>query len=89
MSYLIDFYACRCELGRQGTWPVDCIRKKVNDFLREFTIEAYYEKGYDRFGNRFREMIDNHDGSLLPELEREFHTSRFHTLRLPCSSDPP
>jgi len=64
-----------CELGRQGTWPVDRIRKKANDFLREFTIEAYYEKGCDRFGNRFREMIDNHDGSLLPELERYFHQS--------------
>lgn len=54
---------------------MDRIRSETAEFLRRFTIEAYYEKGHDRSGRQFREMVSNWNGSLLPEVGQEFHKS--------------
>jgi hypothetical protein len=64
-----------CALGKQGTWTVDRIRSETDEFLRRFTIEAYYDKGHDRSGRRFRDMISHWNGSLLPEVTQEFQKS--------------
>jgi hypothetical protein len=64
-----------CELGKQGTWAVDRIRSETDEFLRKFTIEAYYEKGHDRSGRKSRGMVSNENGSLLPEVKQEFQKS--------------
>ena len=61
-----------CELGLQGVWQVDRIRTAVTDFLRRCTIEARLEKGHDKYGHIFPEMVDNWGGSLLPQVERTF-----------------
>jgi hypothetical protein len=60
-----------CELGRQGVWAANRIRDEAKEFLRKFTIAAYYEKGYDQSGHRFSQMTSNY-GGLLPEVEQHF-----------------
>jgi hypothetical protein len=64
-----------CQLGVGGIWSVDQIRSETDEFLRRFTIETYYERGHDSSGHRFREMVSHWNGSLLPDLEQEFHKS--------------
>ena len=64
-----------CELGKVVIWTVDRVRSEVDEFLRRFTIEAYYEKGRDRFGEKFPEMTSNWRGSLLLGVEQMFHRS--------------
>jgi hypothetical protein len=54
---------------------VDHIRSEVDKFLRRFGVEAYNEKGYDRSGHKFRQMVDDWYGTLLPEVEQEFQKS--------------
>lgn len=46
-----------CELGRQGTWMIDRIRAEVDEFIRLFSLDAYYEDGHDRFGRRLPEIF--------------------------------
>jgi hypothetical protein len=57
-----------CKLG----WPVDRIRREADEFLRKFTIEAYDREGHDKHGRKLREMIDRFDGSIRPDVRREF-----------------
>jgi hypothetical protein len=64
-----------CKLGSQRLWAVDRIRTEAEEFLRKFTIEAYYAEGHDKNGRKLREMVSNWGGSLLPEVEREFRAS--------------
>lgn len=63
------------KLGSQGQWTVDRIRSEAVEFLRRFTIEAYYDNGYDKDGRKLREMVSNSNGSILPEVQREFKKS--------------
>src|SRR5436190_19540001 len=56
-----------CELGKRGIWSVDHIRSETDEFLRRFTIEAYYERGHDSSGHKFREVLSHWNGGLLPE----------------------
>jgi hypothetical protein len=69
------FAAQACELGSQGLWTVDRVRSEVDEFLRRFTLEAYYENGCDKTGRKLREMASHWDGSILPEIRREFESS--------------
>jgi hypothetical protein len=62
-----------CELGKVGIWTVDRVRSEVDEFLRRFTIEAYYEKGCDRFGEKFPKMTGDWGGGLLLDVEQLFH----------------
>lgn len=64
-----------CKLGSQGLWTVDRIRSQADEFLRRFTIEAYYDKGHDKDGSKLREMTSHLSGSILSEVEREFRKS--------------
>ena len=59
--------ACKLEL-----WAVDRVRSEALEFLRLFTIQAYYEDGHDKSGRKLSRMISDHDGSILSEVEREF-----------------
>ena len=64
-----------CELGSQRPWTVDRIRSVADGFLRRFTIEAYFDKGYDKHGRKLPEMICNSSGGILPKVQREFEKS--------------
>ncbi len=61
-----------CELGTQGQWAVDRVREEANEFLRRFTIRAYCDSGFDQQGRKLREMTSHWNGSILPEVRREF-----------------
>jgi hypothetical protein len=65
-----------CELGAQGQWAVDRIRSEAGEFLRRFTIRAYYESGFDKKGRKLREMASHWNGTILPEVQREFEKSQ-------------
>ncbi len=43
-------------------------------FLRQVTVDARHERGYDRSGDRLREMV-SHWGDILPEVQRAFERS--------------
>lgn len=60
------------KLGSEGLWTVDEVRSEVAEFLRRFTIEAYYGKGH---GKGLPEMTSHWNGSILPEVQREFERS--------------
>jgi hypothetical protein len=60
------------DLGRRGTWPVDHVRSEAEEFLRKFTITAYYEDGHDREGHKFPEMVSNWNGQLLLKVKGAF-----------------
>jgi hypothetical protein len=54
---------------------VGSIRSECAEFLRRFTIEAYYEEGFDRSGRKLDEMTSHVDGSLLQTVERIYRGS--------------
>jgi hypothetical protein len=62
-----------CGLAKEGTWTLGRVRPEADEFLRRFTIEAYYEKGRDRFGT-FQGMIEWR-GILRPDVEQMLHRS--------------
>jgi hypothetical protein len=64
-----------CEIGLLGVWTAERIRSEVVEFRRKFTIEALSEKGYNKFGSRFPDMVSDWDGSLLPDVRRTFDES--------------
>jgi hypothetical protein len=49
---------------------VDRIRPVANEFLRKFTIEAYYGKGL-----HLPQMTSHVNGSILPEVRQDFEDS--------------
>lgn len=53
-------------------WPLDQMDSECRDFLRLLTIDARSEKGYDAKGRSLRDLTSNWDGSILPEVAREF-----------------
>ncbi len=75
LRVFIEFVREVCHLGRQGLWTADRLESESREFLRRCTIEAWYEKGYDRSGNRLREMVSHWDGSILPDIQRAFERS--------------
>jgi hypothetical protein len=74
LRVFLAFVKQACKLDSTA-WSVDRIRREAEEFLRIFTIEAYYEQGYNRNGHRLSEMISNWTGNILPEVEREFRQS--------------
>ncbi len=64
-----------CKLGEQRLWNVERIRAEVDEFLRRFTIHVYYADGHDKHGRKLPEMVSHLNGSLLPEVRREFEKS--------------
>jgi hypothetical protein len=61
-----------CSLGMRQEWTVDRIRSEANEFLRMFTIRAYYESGFDGRGRVLPRMTSPLNGSILPEVQREY-----------------
>jgi hypothetical protein len=64
-----------CELGMHGEWSADRVSSEAEEFLRRFTIDAYYKEGHDRYQRQFPSMTSNWDGSLLAEVQRSFRKS--------------
>jgi hypothetical protein len=64
-----------CELGKQRVWNIGDVSGASKEFLRRFTIDAFYEEGHDRYERKFPDMTSNWDGSLLQEVRRSFEKS--------------
>ena len=75
LRVFIEFVREARHLGRQGLWTVDQLESESREFLRQCTIEAWHEKGYDRSGSRLRDVVSHWDGSILPEIQRAFERS--------------
>jgi hypothetical protein len=69
LAFALEMCALECRW-----WSVDSIRKTALTFLREFTIEAYAEKGRDDTGRQLRTMTSD-SGEILAEIQREFERS--------------
>jgi hypothetical protein len=81
----VVFATQACETGHQHDWALDRLRSKSMEFLREFTIEARFEKGYYEgcasSGHRIqiKEMTSDVGASILPSVMRDFEKSRLWT----------
>ncbi len=69
---LRTFLAFANEARDLRLWPVDEMDSNCREFLRLLTIDAYFEKGYDKAGGRLTDMTSNWNGAILSEVEREF-----------------
>ncbi len=69
---LRTFLAFAKEAQTRRLWPVDKMDSECREFLRLLTIDAYYDKGYDKWGRRLQAMTSNWNGSILSEVQREF-----------------
>jgi len=58
----------------QGLWTADRLESESLTFLRRFTVDARFEKGYERSGSRLREVV-SHWGDLLPAVQFAFERS--------------
>jgi len=75
LSVFLAFAREACKLGDEGLWGVDRISSKADEFLQTVAVEAYYEKGHDRNGQRFPEITDHFTGGLLPEVTQALKDS--------------
>ena len=86
LRVFLAFVQEACALGKAGVWAVGYIRTRANEFLRNFVIEAYYEKGRSRGDNAFPAMTDHFSGELLDEVDRKLRDSgqwrQYETLLL-------
>jgi hypothetical protein len=65
-----------CKLGAQRLWAIDRVRSESEEFLRRFTIDAEYEKGYDnKQGRKLRTMVSHLSGGILEHADQKFRTS--------------
>jgi hypothetical protein len=72
MRVFLAFGREACQLAATGAWAVDRARSEAEEFLRVFTIHAYYENGHDRSGSQFPKMTGD-CGSLLKEVKFPKH----------------
>jgi hypothetical protein len=63
------------ELTRRGTWSVGKMETEANEFVRQQTIEVYYEKGRSPSGSRLKAVTSSWRGSILPAVQRQFEQS--------------
>jgi len=75
LRLFIEFVHEARHLGCQGLWTVDRLEAESREFLRQGTIGAWLEKGYDGSGIRLPEVASNWGGSILPEIQRAFERS--------------
>lgn len=75
MRVFLAFGREACQLAARGAWAVDRARSEAEEFLRVFTIHAYYEHGHDRSGREFPKMTSDGGGSLLKEVKRSFRST--------------
>ena len=75
LRVFIEFVREARNLGRQGLWTIDRLESESREFLRQGTIGAWHEKGYDQFGNRLPDVVSNWGGSILPEIQRMLERS--------------
>jgi hypothetical protein len=75
MSVFATFAHEACELGCQHIWTIAQVDFAVEKFLQAWTVEAYYEKGYDTRGHRLSDMTSHTNGSILDDVKRRFRES--------------
>jgi hypothetical protein len=75
LRVFLAFARQACKFAEDGIWPVDKVRSQADEFLRRFTIQAYYDYGQDRGGHKLPEMTSNW-GHLRSEIERKFRESQ-------------
>jgi hypothetical protein len=74
-NYILRVFMGFVREARQLGWTADRLESESLNFLRQLTISAQYEKGYDRAGSRLPEMVSHWDGSILPEIQCAFEQS--------------
>jgi len=81
LRVFLRFAEQACDLGRAGHWGVSRVRAESEEFLRLFTIMAFFQIGEDLDGRRLTsDPICSHSGQILPEVLRRFR-SRDQWLR--------
>src|ERR1035437_7971754 len=86
MSVFATFAHEACELGCQHIWTIAQVDFAVEKFLQAWTVEAYYEKGYDTRGHRLSDMTSHTNGSILDDVKRRFRESAESQAQRPTIS---
>ena len=60
LQVLIVFVREGGRLVRDGIWDIARLRSEAEEFHRRFTIQAYYERGYDQGGGRLLRALHSH-----------------------------
>ncbi len=79
--------ACELGLGSQG-WPLDRIRQVANEFLRQLTIDAYYNHVLDLRRPGFIGTLGNVEPKVTRELEKSVEWHRFEDALLAIGKRP-
>jgi len=74
LRVFLVFVKQACNLNSE-LWSVDQIRKESEEFLRRFTIEAYYEQGYNRNNCKLPAMISDWSGGIKAEVMLKYRQS--------------
>jgi hypothetical protein len=73
LRVFLTFAEQACDLSQNGIWSVSRVRTASEEFLRLFTIQAFYEDGIDADGRRLTsDPISHYTGEVLSEAMRRF-----------------
>jgi hypothetical protein len=77
LSVFLVFAREACALANSGSarWSIDKIDRECLEFLRIMTIEAWYDKGFDKNGGSFRSVTSNMNGSIETRTMRAFQAT--------------
>lgn len=75
LRVFIVFVREAAQLGHKGIWSATNIDAQARKFLDWLTSHCYYQKGYDRAGQRLSDWISHIDGSIRRDVRREFERS--------------
>jgi hypothetical protein len=75
LRVFLSFAEEALRLGRQGVWSVDQVEHHAREFLRVATLEAWFEKGFNRAGRSLGSVTGHWDGAIVPEVQRELEAS--------------
>jgi len=74
LRVFIVFVQEACKLGRKNLWTVDRVESESIEFLRWFTIKAWYEKGRDKLERQICSMV-NDRGQIRSHVQRKYEKS--------------
>jgi hypothetical protein len=77
-----------CELRQQG-WSLDRMRRQVNEFFRQLTIDAYHKYVPDLRRRSFLDTLGNIEPEVTKELENSDEWHRLEEALLATTERPP
>jgi hypothetical protein len=73
LRVFLSFVEQACDLGRVGRWDVPRVREESEEFLRIFTIFAFYRNGEEIGGRKLTyDPICHHSGAIVSEVMQRF-----------------